>query len=230
MRKLSRVRSWPLLIGALTPFFILPVMSLASEGQTVVVQGEADANIATSATLARRLPELRFDKVALDDVVDFLRDVTGVKFSVDWKALEDAHIDRKGEVSAKFRDIPLSTSLDNILAAAADKGALGWKLENGVIVISTAAALEKELVTRTYDVSFFPAEHPSATRPTTRPLESTDALSVLIYRVIAPESRQSVGCTRLSEEDGKLIVVATPANQKAIEKLMPELKRDWQKK
>jgi hypothetical protein len=67
------------------------------------------------AELDRRMPEINFAGQGLGDVVDFMRDVTGLKIVVDWEALRAAKVDRLTPVSARVKDAKVSTMIAVIL-------------------------------------------------------------------------------------------------------------------
>jgi beta-lactamase regulating signal transducer with metallopeptidase domain len=100
----------------------------------------AAANDAEAATLLDRpFPEVRFDDVALADVLDFIRD-NSVNIAVDWPALEASGINRRTSISARLHDAKLGQALETVLLkAGGTKATLGYKIDQGVITISTAA-------------------------------------------------------------------------------------------
>jgi hypothetical protein len=61
------------------------------------------------AKLDRNMPEINFNGQGLADVIDFLRDVSGMKIDVDWPALEHAGIGRDSPVITRVRDLRFST-------------------------------------------------------------------------------------------------------------------------
>ena len=68
--------------------------------------------------LRKKMPEVRFDAIALSDVIDFLRDVSGANIAVDWRRLAAAGVKEATPVSARLRDVPFQKALDVILADA----------------------------------------------------------------------------------------------------------------
>jgi beta-lactamase regulating signal transducer with metallopeptidase domain len=91
----------------------------------------------TQAQLDRVLPELNFEGVALSDVIQFLRDVSGANIVVNWKNLEAAGVKRDAPVTIKLRNIKFSKALTVILeSAASDPTTLTYKVDQGVITIS----------------------------------------------------------------------------------------------
>ena len=69
--------------------------------------------------LEKQLPEIRFQEVALTDVIDFLRDTTQANIFVNWKALEVAGIDRSAPVSTRLKNVKFSKVLRTILESLA---------------------------------------------------------------------------------------------------------------
>jgi len=68
----------------------------------------------------RKLPEINFNGQRLADVIDFLQDVSGVKFSVDWAAMEQAGAGKDAAVVARVRDMKMSTVVRVIFESASD--------------------------------------------------------------------------------------------------------------
>jgi hypothetical protein len=85
------------------------------------------------ATLDRKLPELNFQAIPASDVVDFLRDVTGVNFFVAWPALEARGVPRTRPVTLRLRDVSLAQALDSLLAQLGDQ--LAYTVDGEVIMI-----------------------------------------------------------------------------------------------
>ncbi len=116
-------------------------------------QGLKDVDQVVQAQLDRRLPEVRFDGVALTDVIDFMRDITGANIFVNWRALEAAGVDKNAPVTARLRDVKFSKALSTILQDVGGTTArLTYTIDEGVITISTAEDLSKNVVTRVYDI------------------------------------------------------------------------------
>src|SRR5262249_5856566 len=114
-------------------------------------RGAADLQV--QAILDKRLPEIRFDQVALSDVVDFLRDVTGANVFVNWKTIEAAGVEKTAPVSARLRDIKFSKALTTILSDVGGGAVkLSYTVDDGVITISTAEDLNKNTVINVYDI------------------------------------------------------------------------------
>jgi hypothetical protein len=97
---------------------------------------EVRLNAKTLAGLDRTLPTVRFDKVGLSDVLDFLSDVSGVRVVPPWDKLKALGIDRNKAMTLNVRDAKFGDVLSVLLIQAAGKpGVLGYTIEHGKIVI-----------------------------------------------------------------------------------------------
>ncbi len=133
-----------------------PKISDMRDQEVKADRGEDEADAALQAQLDRHLPELRFNANALSDVIDFLRDVTGANIYVDWPALERASIAKDAQVTARLRDIKFSKAMELIFKSVEgedDEHKLGYTLDDGVITISTRKELNKNVITRRYDIN-----------------------------------------------------------------------------
>ena len=172
--------------------------------------GAADAK--TKALLDRSLPEVRFDGVGLGDVIDFLRDVSGANIVVAWKSIEDHKIDRNTPVTARLHNVKFATALSAILTSAAQKeGALVYRVEDGVIVITVPGdGPTTPVVFKTYDVhDLIGGNRAQAHR-----------LQKMIVDSVDPGSWKDTGI--ISYENGKLKIGQTAANQESIAKLLDD--------
>jgi hypothetical protein len=98
----------------------------------------ATAFIACNTQLDRRLADIRFSGQCLVDVIDFLKDVTGMRIQVDWPALQAAGVGKDTEVSSKLKDARASEALDTILSQAPGAGGnLTHVNDNGILLITT---------------------------------------------------------------------------------------------
>src|SRR5688572_2182237 len=113
----------------------------ANRAQSAAAAAAAAEDPRTAALLNKRIPEMRFQGQGLDDVIDFLRDVSGANMSVDWKAIEKAGLKKSAPVTANLKDVTFRTGLTKVLeSASTEKAKLGFTTDDGVIVISTAGA------------------------------------------------------------------------------------------
>jgi len=111
---------------------------------------------AVEAKLTTHLPDLRFKRNALSDVLDFIRTKSGLNIVVDWSALERADIHRDAPVTAQLHDIKLSKALELVFKSVEgedDDHKLVYWIANGNLNISTRAEDHKRAVIRSYDIS-----------------------------------------------------------------------------
>ena len=136
MRRLSMSFVGALLVSSLL-FVAVPRAALASR---------------SSGILSQRLPELKFQGVALKDCLDFLRDVTSANIHVNWKILEAAGISQDAQINLHVHDITLRKALNLILSEAGGNVALTFMMDDNIIEITTAEMADKIVVTRIYPV------------------------------------------------------------------------------
>jgi Flp pilus assembly secretin CpaC len=151
-----------------------PDISAMRDRTVAEERGEGAADQAVMAQLDRPLPELNFDAVAFGDVVDFLRDVSGANIFVNWKALETAGVDRTAPVTARLRNIRFSKALTIILdSVSGGTVPLGYTIDDGVITISTGEDLDRNTITRVYDIRDLIIDIPDFTDAPDFSLQST---------------------------------------------------------
>ena len=79
----------------------------------------------------RILPEVRFEAIALIDVIDFLRDVSNANIFVDWGSLAAIGIKQDARVSMRLRNNPLSAVVSTMLQTIAPNAApLDWTVDD----------------------------------------------------------------------------------------------------
>ncbi len=116
--------------------------------------------------LDHRLPAVKFEATPLNDVIDFLADASTSNFSVDWKALDAAHVAKDTPVSLRMSsDVPMRKVLSMVLDQAAGAGVLTFYIDEGVIEITSQEASDKVLYSRIYpiqDLLFQPQDYTNA--------------------------------------------------------------------
>jgi len=147
--------------------FFLTVRSYADDlPPGVQPHNTAAGNAAPRHALDRPLPELKFNATPLSDVMDFLADTTESNFSVDWKALDAAHIAKDTPITLRMsRGVSMHKVLDMILDQAAGKGVLTFYVSEGVIEITSQESSDKVLYSRVYpiqDLLFQPTDYNNA--------------------------------------------------------------------
>lgn len=106
----------------------------------------------TGASMARTLPEMKFDGVALAECIDFLRDITSANIVVNWKALESAGVTKETLVNLKLRNVSLRKALTLILSEAGGGDGITYLLDDGVIEITTTELANQRTYMRVYPV------------------------------------------------------------------------------
>ena len=150
--------------------------------------------------LERRLPDVHFTGQALSDAVDFLRDVTGDRVEVDWRALRDIGVTPDTPAHAFLRDVRVSRAWRTVLASTTlEEGEVVSVTANGIRLISTRARVDAGVVAELHD---------------NRGLNLAPAA---VERSVAPQSWRSgggLGSIRANWEG--LTVINTPQVQEAV--------------
>lgn len=100
---------------------------------------------------------VNFEENKLENVIDYIRNVTGVNFYVNWTPLQNsAGIERDSPVSLQLKGVPASRVLDMVLeqvnAASGDIEPLAWEYRGDVVVLSTKEDMRFMAYTRLYVV------------------------------------------------------------------------------
>jgi hypothetical protein len=208
----------------------------------------ADPASARTAEKLKKPATVSFNGQALSDVIDFLRDVTGVDFLVQWNQLEAAGMTREQPVTIGLREpAPVEAVLSLMFRTLPVK--LRYEIDKGVVVIGTVedvvtAAPE---VTRVYDVRDLVSVSLNAVAPPGPGLAPgpdggggggggggdaallpahVEQLIKLITSTIQPESWRDAGGTSgsITAFKGKLVVKATEAAHKEVAQLLEMLR------
>ncbi|MFQ5424212.1 MAG: hypothetical protein ACE5F9_09565 [Phycisphaerae bacterium] len=114
---------------------------------------ETESNRTVRRKLRETTPELKFDGIAFEQVVDYLRDLTGLNIVVNWTAMEFAAIERDAEVNLKLQNVRLEKALDLILdGVGGGEVELAYEIDEGVVTISTKEDLSRRTKTLVYSV------------------------------------------------------------------------------
>jgi len=133
----------------------------------------AGASSRAGGILGQKLPELRFQGVALKDCIDFLRDVTGANIQVNWKVLEASGISQDTQINMHLRDVTLRKALTLLLSEAGGNTPLSFELDEGVIEITTTEIADKQVYTRIYPVEDLIVDVPDFNNPPNLDLQAT---------------------------------------------------------
>jgi len=125
--------------------------------------GETQANRVVMEKLKQPIP-VSFEDNRLENVVEYLRNVTGVDFFVNWRALEGAGIEPGTTVNMQLQNVPADKALRLILdQVGGDLVPLGFTIDDGVVTISTLDNLGRNTVIRTYDIRDLVVQAPNFT-------------------------------------------------------------------
>jgi beta-lactamase regulating signal transducer with metallopeptidase domain len=123
-------------IAALLPLTLSRAQQTDRPTSRPTTQPEVDPALRTS--LNRTLPGLHFDAVALGDVLDFVHDVSGIKFDTDWEGLKAAGVERNTPFSLQLQNVRLSEAISAILDGVAKPGVLTWQPSGRIVLIRAA--------------------------------------------------------------------------------------------
>jgi hypothetical protein len=102
------------------------------------------------------VPKINFENTKLEDVVEFLGDVTQCTVRANWRAMEEVGIMKNTPVDTRLSNVTLRTALDILLAdvsgPVARNDRLGWVQWNGVLTISTNADLDRSTYIEVYEI------------------------------------------------------------------------------
>ena len=205
----------------------------------------SQSQIIASRALNTRLPEVKFQGVALRDAFDFLRDVTGANLHVNWKAIEALGVTQDTQVNVRLRDVTLRKVLNVILNETGASGQLTYYASDGVIEVTTAEMADAQMITKVYPVDDLLMEVPDFDNAPDFSLESSgsgggrgggggsgggrgeektlskqeraDALVKMIQEVVRPEIwRENGGTASVRYYNGHLVVTAPRSVHEAI--------------
>jgi len=122
-----------------TAFAVLLLAGFSFAGEPTTEPATKPAGI-----LSKRIPELRFDGVALADVLGFLSDVNGTTFTADWNALRKQNVDVTTSVTMRVKDLTLGQILDAIAIHLNKDGEVIYTVDkDNTIEFTTKAAIGK---------------------------------------------------------------------------------------
>ena len=114
---------------------------------------ESESTRAVRRKLKETAQEIKFDGIAFEQVIDYLRDLTGLNIVVSWTTMEFADIEREAEVSLKLQNVKIEKALDLILDhVGGGETELAYEIDDGVITISTKEDLSRKTRTQVYNV------------------------------------------------------------------------------
>ena len=147
------------------PRNLVLALSVGLLGGSVWAQNAVPPRTDTARVRKQAMPELTFQDLPLEQVVQWLGEFTQLNISVRWQTLQDVGVDRDKPITVRARNLRLSQVLWRILyEAGGSEVKLAYRASGNLLVLSTAADLDKELVTKVYDVSDLLIRLPRASR------------------------------------------------------------------
>ena len=149
---------------------LLAAAALGQDGQSAQNAGQRAAAQHAQAPqtiriLYQRIPDVRFQDTPFEQVMEWLADLTQLNLSVRWQVLKDAGISRDAPISIQARNLRLTQVLWLIMNEAGGSDVkLAYRASGNLLVLSTADDLNKEMITKIYDVSDLLINLPQASR------------------------------------------------------------------
>jgi hypothetical protein len=116
-------------------------------------QDTSDAvDAAIAAALRQTIAEVRLRDVPLEDALEWLGEFMGVNLHVYWADLEQYGVLRDDLITIDVKNLPVERVLRLALDSASPDVAVGYAIDEGVLVVATEARLEQNIETVVYDV------------------------------------------------------------------------------
>lgn len=92
----------------------------------------------------QRTVNLDLANIPFTDAVDFLRDLSGINIVVNRQAFHEVGLDEKKlKVNVKLKNVTLDKALDVLLDEVGSQNKLGYKVDEGLVVLSTAVEIAR---------------------------------------------------------------------------------------
>ncbi|MFZ5833621.1 MAG: permease prefix domain 1-containing protein [Planctomycetota bacterium] len=181
--------------------------------------------------LLSKLITVEFVETPLSDVLEYLTDAAGIQYHVKKRALDETGLSLDVPVSFNLKNVPA----DMVLRLAFDQHGLAYRLENGVVIVTTPEEAETALEIRVYRVAdLLPKDEPQATAGAS-PLDYAESepmaaqgaqdLVSLITQTVAPESWSDVGgMASIRLYRGALVISQTAETHQKISSLLEDLR------
>jgi hypothetical protein len=122
-----------------------------------------DSILPLAGSIDRQFPEINFNGQGLSDVLDFMRDVSGAKIFVNWRALESAGIEKDALVTAHVKNMRFSQVMNSILTSASNgKEPMVAFIDDGCIIVTTRDDSEAGRQFHRYDLTDLISKKPGA--------------------------------------------------------------------
>jgi general secretion pathway protein D len=126
--------------------------------------GESEANRRIALKLRQAIP-INFDANKLVNVLEYIRNTTGVDIYTNWTALQNVGVEQDMPITLQLSSIPADQALTLVLQQASANTELDpivYSIHEGIVKISTQRALVRTTVAlRTYDIRDLLVQAPS---------------------------------------------------------------------
>lgn len=128
-----------------------PVLSFRRLGGGGYQETEADRHVRTQLAQAR-VP-IDFSNNSFEQVMSYLKHVTGLNVYVDYKALSNVGIDPDSTINLQLRDVSAATALERIFdQVGTGQDRPQFTIQDGVLIVSSDQALRRRTSLIVYDI------------------------------------------------------------------------------
>lgn len=223
------------------PDLLLQVQTANSErraipGLTAAGTEEADLDEVIFKALSKTIPEVNFNEVPLREVFAWAQQMMNINLAIQWQRLMDTGIDRDRPTTISVKGLTMERILRLVLDEAGGSDArLGFEVQDGILMISTAEDLERQMTFEVYDVrdllsavsTGYKAPTSAPTRAPTSAPTSGPAFDLLqlITSSVKPETwEDNGGVSGIRWYNGLLVVRTHAAVHRDIQRLLHSLK------
>lgn len=143
----------------------LTAQRASSKGGQFGGQGFEDQEL--NRRLDEVLPEVRFNAVPLEGVINHVQELGDINIAVDWADLDMTMVEpaREKPISLQLKNVKTRTVLNEVLTQAGGEVRLAYQVRDGVLRIASKDRLDRDKFVLAYDVRDLLAEVPNAKRP-----------------------------------------------------------------
>lgn len=115
---------------------------------------DTEENKSAYAVLSNKRVPVDFQDNTLESVVAFIGAVTNLNIDTDWEKLSESGIDKSSTVTLRLTNVPVRTVLDRVLEKVSSSSSNGaaYAVHDGVLMISTKEAINKNKTLQIYDI------------------------------------------------------------------------------
>ncbi len=108
----------------------------------------------TYEIMSQIIPDVQFQDTPLDQVITWLQELTKLNINTRWQILKDAGINQDKPITIQAHKLPLTQVLWLIMNEAGGTDLkLAYRASGNLLIFSTADDLNKEMVTKVYDIA-----------------------------------------------------------------------------